>query len=74
MNGYKPNADGRKEKDGFITSSFTFYDPKFACVAVKIDGDIQVRDTKDPNDTTLTFNQDEWRAFVKGIKAGEFDL
>lgn len=46
------------------------------CVAVKKCGDfgVQVRDTKDDTDTTLTFTKKEWTAFVKGVKAGEFDL
>jgi hypothetical protein len=33
-----------------------------------------VRDTKDSQRRTeLTFTHDEWDAFVKGVKAGEFD-
>jgi hypothetical protein len=45
------------------------------CVMVgQRDGAIGVRDSKDPSKTTLIFNKDEWRVFVDGVKAGEFDL
>ena len=38
------------------------------------DGFVTVRDTKDPERrTSLTFTRDEWEAFVKGVKNGEFD-
>ncbi|HKY75229.1 MAG TPA: DUF397 domain-containing protein [Acidimicrobiia bacterium] len=38
------------------------------------DGLIRVRDSKDRDGGELTFNADEWEAFVRGVKAGEFDL
>jgi hypothetical protein len=38
------------------------------------DGTVAVRDSKDATRTTLYFNEDEWRAFVLGVKAGEFDF
>jgi hypothetical protein len=45
------------------------------CVMVGYrDGAIAVRDSKDPARTTLIFNRDEWNAFIKGVKDGEFDL
>ena len=57
--------------DGFKTASNCRY-PWF-CVAVKQTADsVQVRDTKDPNKKTLSFNKEEWKAFVEGIKNGEF--
>lgn len=71
---YTPNSDGRKEHDGFIVSS---HSPKkcFYCVAVKIDGQqVSIRDTKDDGDTTLSFDSNEWDAFIKGVKSGEFDI
>jgi hypothetical protein len=38
-------------------------------------GAVTVRDTKDPERRmALTFTRDEWDAFVKGVKAGEFDV
>ncbi|HEY0815170.1 MAG TPA: DUF397 domain-containing protein [Pseudonocardia sp.] len=37
-------------------------------------GSVTVRDAKDPERrTSLTFTRDEWDAFVKGVKNGEFD-
>lgn len=45
------------------------------CVAVAHkNGAVAVRDTKDPNRTTLVYSEDEWNAFIAGVKAGEFDL
>jgi hypothetical protein len=38
------------------------------------DAQVHIRDSKDPNATTLSFNPDEWMAFVAGVKAGEFDI
>lgn len=37
-------------------------------------GAIAVRDSKDASKKTLIFNKKEWDVFVKGVKAGEFDL
>lgn len=35
---------------------------------------VYVRDTKDPGKTTLTFTVDEWKAFIAGVKDGEFEV
>jgi Domain of unknown function (DUF397) len=35
---------------------------------------IAVRDSKDPDGPRLVLTPDEWRAFVAGVKSGEFDL
>lgn len=38
------------------------------------DGAVAVRDAKDPERATaLEFTQEEWAAFVAGVKNGEFD-
>lgn len=37
------------------------------------DSDILMRDSKDPNGAPLTFNPSEMDAFLRGVKAGEFD-
>jgi hypothetical protein len=44
------------------------------CVEVEgaKDGDVLVRDTKDPG-PVLKFTPAEWRAFIAGAKLGEFD-
>ncbi|GAY09344.1 DUF397 domain-containing protein [Pseudonocardia sp. N23] len=56
----------------FSTSSFCNFGE---CVEVGLspDGTVLVRDSKDEGQTTLAFSRDEWVAFVKGVKAGEFD-
>jgi uncharacterized protein DUF397 len=38
------------------------------------DGAILVRDAKDRAQQALTFTDEEWAAFVAGVKAGEFDF
>ena len=35
---------------------------------------VAVRDTKDSTNKTLFFNKGEWKAFIKGVKNGEFDV
>ncbi|HEX6076861.1 MAG TPA: DUF397 domain-containing protein [Micromonosporaceae bacterium] len=47
-----------------------------ACVEVRLTetGDVQVRDSKDPNGSVLTFTPAEWDAFVTGTKAGDFSF
>ncbi len=57
----------------FRKSSFSY--PAMGCVmTAKKNGVIVVRDSKDPKKTTLTFTENEWNAFIKGVKSGEFDL
>jgi uncharacterized protein DUF397 len=47
-----------------------------SCVEARIcDCDeILVRDSKDPSGPVLTFNRNEWAAFLAGVKAEEFEL
>jgi hypothetical protein len=46
-----------------------------ACVEVADlpDGSRAVRDSKDRSGPVLRFTPAEWRAFVEGVKLGEFD-
>lgn len=46
------------------------------CVEVgrSADGVVVVRDTKDRGQPPLAFTDEEWAAFVAGVKAGEFDF
>lgn len=45
------------------------------CVQVALRrGGIVVGDTKHPAGAMLAFNENEWNAFVRGVKDGEFDL
>ncbi|HEX9030274.1 MAG TPA: DUF397 domain-containing protein [Streptosporangiaceae bacterium] len=44
------------------------------CVEVALRGGMVVlRDSKDPSGNVLSYTVDEFRAFVIGIQAGEFD-
>jgi hypothetical protein len=42
-------------------------------VALNVPGVVAVRDSKDVAGPVLTFAPGEWRAFVDGVKDGEFD-
>jgi Domain of unknown function (DUF397) len=45
------------------------------CVEVAIEAEVvAVRDAKDPDGPALRFTPAEWRAFLAGARAGEFDL
>ena len=44
------------------------------CVEVALSGDqVAVRDSKDPSGPVLVFTAHEWRAFLDGVRDGEFD-
>jgi hypothetical protein len=43
-------------------------------VAANLPGVVAIRDTKDPGGATLVFTNDEWSAFLAGVRAGEFDV
>jgi hypothetical protein len=61
--------------EDFIMSSYTFVDAKSACVMVaRRDGITALRDSKDTSKTTLYYTEQEWTAFLKGVKDGEFDF
>ncbi len=61
-----------KDED-FKVSSWSKNNPK-TCVAVAIKKDgVAVRNHNDSNRNTVYFSYDEWQAFVKGAKSGEFD-
>ncbi|GAB1823467.1 DUF397 domain-containing protein [Herbidospora sp. RD11066] len=52
----------------------SFSGPVGECVEVEVVSVVQVRDTKDPDGTPLSFTPGEWRAFLSGVRAGEFDV
>jgi hypothetical protein len=47
-----------------------------ACVEVaqRRDGSIAVRDSKNPSQPELVYTREEWVAFIRGAKSGEFDF
>ncbi len=60
------------EDEGFTVPSTTH---KCCCVAVRRrDGVVDVRDTKKPDSPTLTFNEEEWKVFLAGVRNKEFDV
>ncbi|GAA4187812.1 hypothetical protein GCM10022252_22040 [Streptosporangium oxazolinicum] len=42
-------------------------------VATNLPNAVAVRDSKDPHGPKLRFTPAQWRAFVGGVKSGEFD-
>lgn len=73
MDAANGNVDFDVNDEDFKKSSWSKNNPKTCVmVAIKQDG-IAVRDSKDADKQTLRFTRDEWNAFVKGVKGGEFD-
>jgi hypothetical protein len=35
---------------------------------------VKVRDSKRPDAGVLSFDQEEWKAFVRGVRNSEFDI
>ena len=45
------------------------------CVEVaELAGDVLIRDSKNPAGAPLSFSTEEWSAFVRGIKDGQFSV
>jgi hypothetical protein len=44
------------------------------CVEVAAANDVRVRDGKNPGEAVLSFESGAWRAFMAGVKVGQFDL
>jgi hypothetical protein len=58
-----------------IWQKSTFSGSGGTCVeTAQVDGGVLVRDSKDPDGPRLGFDADEWNAFLRGAKAGEFDI
>lgn len=57
----------------FVKSMWTGKHKKCVEVARKPEG-VAVRDSKDQAGPVLYFKNDEWDAFLRGAKDGEFDL
>ncbi len=63
-----------KDSD-FKVSSVCDPSSQTGCVAVAIcEGMVALRDTKDRNQNDLHFTSEEWKAFIAGVKKGDFDL
>ncbi len=59
--------------DRYTKSSFS---GGAGCVEARLlsDGTVGLRDSKNPGKTPHVFTQNEWDAFIAGVRAGEFDL
>lgn len=46
------------------------------CVEVRAasDGDVELRDSDYPEAGTIKVTGSQWNAFIRGVKAGQFDL
>jgi Domain of unknown function (DUF397) len=64
---------GRHGSDSWIKSSLSFSNGNCVEVASLSQGEIGVRDSKDSEGPVLRFTPDEWRAFLGGVRNGEFD-
>ena len=40
----------------------------------RVEGGVEVRNSKRPDAGSVAYTESEWRAFIAGAKAGEFDL
>lgn len=67
-----PEKTVRFSDGDFVKSSYCTSTPGGCVEVARKDGVTAIRDAKNP-DRTLLFASEEWHAFVKGIKAGEFD-
>jgi hypothetical protein len=66
--GRRTGPDGR-----WVKSSLSFSNGACVEVANLPGGAIGVRDSKDAEGPVLRFTPDEWRAFLGGVRSGEFD-
>jgi hypothetical protein len=58
----------------WIKSSLSFANSNCVEAARLTDGQIGVRDSKDPHGGILRFTPAEWSAFLGGVRNGEFDV
>ena len=69
-------AEGQPGRPGsdphWVKSSLSYSNGNCVEVASLPDGEIGVRDSKNPG-PVLRFTPDEWRAFIAGARNGEFD-
>lgn len=59
--------------DGWFKSSYSSADSD-NCVTVRVSaGRVRVKDSKNPDSGILVFSHAAWRAFIGGVKLGEFE-
>lgn len=57
----------------WVKSSLSFANGNCVEVADLAEGEIGVRNSRDPGGAILRFTSDEWQAFIGGVRNGEFD-
>jgi hypothetical protein len=57
----------------WVKSSLSYANGDCVEVATLSDGQVGVRDSKDPGGPVLHFTTSEWKAFIGGVRNGEFD-
>ena len=57
----------------FRKSSYSGQNAQCVEVAIAADGGRWLRDSKNRNQPPYYFTVDEWNAFIRGVKDGEFD-
>ena len=67
-------SGGRGSDPYWVKSSLSFANGNCVEVAGLPDGGIGVRNSRDPYGPVLRFTPDEWRAFLGGVRNGEFGL
>lgn len=65
---------GRGSGLAWVKSSLSFANGNCVEVAGLPDAPICVRNSRDPDGPVLRFTLDEWRAFLGGVRNGEFGL
>lgn len=67
--------ESRNDAESTGRVEVTITDDAAAASAHKADADrlILMRDSKNPDGPVLAFTEAEWRAFIAGVKDGEFD-
>ena len=68
------NPQGACVEVAFKKSTFSAQNGGCVEAALTPAGGVYIRDTKDRTKVAHEYTATEWDAFVKGVKAGEFDL
>ncbi|WP_131784270.1 DUF397 domain-containing protein [Protofrankia symbiont of Coriaria ruscifolia] len=58
----------------WITSSYSNGAGGMCVEVAKLDSGVILRDSVQPDGPVLSFSREEWRAFLDGVKDGEFDI